>query len=220
MLNLIASVFLLATLPQLCLIEPPEKGQKAPTSVVATFLSGAWVDEQRDACPVLIHRDETRIAIFAKDSGDAVMKLADRMDAIVADHEQLKSSFLFVSHENQPTPSEEEWAGQLQSLKQQVAKYEIQHLAAGLMIRLPDPNAVTRARRQVGVFQNGDVVVMLIVPQKGTFGIVKEAASLKSAELTDEQLEKVTALMKTAVESVSAETQPVKAPKANAEPKS
>lgn len=220
MRNLIAAVLLLATLQQLCSAEPPEKGQKAPTSVVATFLSGAWVDEQRDACPVLLRRDEAKIAIFSKDSSDAVMKLADRMDAIVADNQQLKSSFLFVSHENQPTPSEEEWASQLQSLKQQVAKYGIQNLAAGLMIRLPDPNAVTRARRQVGVFQDGDIVVMLIVPKKGTFGVVQEAASLKSAELTDEQLDKVTALMKAAVTSLSVETQPAKAPETDAAPKS
>lgn len=186
--------------------EPPQKGQKAPTSIVATFLSGAWVDEQRNACPVLIHRNETRIAIFSKDSSDPVMKLADRMDAIVAEHPQLKSSFLFVSHENQPTPSEDEWKAQLETLKQQVAKHQIQHMAAGLMIRIPDPNAVTRARKQVGVFQDGDLVVMLIVPQKGTFGVVQEAAALKSAELTNEQLENVAAQMKAAVKAMSAET--------------
>jgi len=219
MQNLVVCFLLLATLPQRCLAEPPEKGQKAPTSVVATFLSGAWVDEQRDVCPVLIHRDDTRIAIFSKDSSDAVMKLADRMDAIVADHERLKSSFLFVSHENKPTPSEEEWDSQLQSLRQQVAKYEIQNLAAGLMIRLPDPKAITRARRQVGVFQDGNLVVMLIVPQKGTFGVVQEAVSLKSAELSNEQLDQVTALMKKAVELLPETAQPVGAPQQKAAPR-
>ncbi len=197
---------LAALLNQACHAEPPQKGQKAPASIVATFLSGAWMEEQRDVCPVLAHRNEARIAIFSKDSGDAVMKLADRMDAIVAEHPQLKSSFLFVSHENQPTPSEDEWNAQLDMLKQQVAKHQIQHLAAGLMIRIPDPNAITRARKQVGVFQDGDLVVMLIVPQKGTFGVVQEAASLKSAELTDEQLDKATAQMKAAVKAMSVET--------------
>jgi len=189
-----------------CFVEPPQKGQNAPTSIVATFLSGAWIDEQREVCPVLAHRNEARIAIFSKDSGDAVMKLADRMDAVVAEHPQLKSSFLFVSHENQPTPSEDEWKAQLETLKQQVARHEIQNLAAGLMIRIPDPNAITRARKQVGVFQDGDLVVMLIVPQKGTFGLVQEAASLKSAEQTNEQLDNVTAQMKAAVKMMSAET--------------
>lgn len=164
-LALMLTVSVLATsLLHHCRAEPPEKGKNAPASIVATFLSGAWIDEQREVCPVLAHRNEARIAIFSKDSSDAVMKLADRMDAIVAEHPQLKSSFLFVSHENHPTPSEDEWKAQLDTLKQQVAKHQIQHLAAGLMIRIPDPNAITRARKQVGVFQDGDLVVMLIVP--------------------------------------------------------
>lgn len=186
-----------------CHAESPENPDKPPTSIVARFQPGAWIHEEKDACPILAHRKESRLAVFSRDSSDAVMKLANRMDSLVTGNERLKSSFLFVSHENRPTPSEDEWSEQFATLKKQTAKFEITHLAAGLMIRLPDEKAVTRARRQVGVFQDGDVVVMLIVPQQNTYGIVRELVSLKSSELTDEKLDAVEQKMKAAAGSLS-----------------
>jgi hypothetical protein len=198
----VPAILLVLVFPYLAAAEAPKQGDKAPTSIVATFMSGGWIDKQKNACPVLANRDEARIAIFSKTSGDAVMKLVQRMDTLVAEHKRLKSSFLFVSHENQPTPSEEEWNEQFETLKRQVTTHGIKNLAAGLMIRLPETNKPTRARRLVGVFEKGDVVMMLVAPMKGTYGSIKEVVSLNSAELTEEQIDQVVKQMKAATEAL------------------
>lgn len=171
--------------------ERPEIGKHAPKSVVATFVPGGWSEEQHSVCAVLAHRKEQKIAVFARNLNPNVMLLTSAMDKVVAENSTLKWSFLLVSHENSPTPNQEEWDAELLRLKQMTTDHKIEHLAAGLMIRLPEENQPSRALRKVGVFDEGDVVVMLIRPQAGAYGIIQEVSVLQSNELTSLDVDKV-----------------------------
>lgn len=172
-------------------VERPEVGKHAPKSVVGTFVPGGWSEEQHSVCAVLAHRKEQKIAIFARNLNPNVMLLTAAMDKVVAENSTLKWSFLLVSHENSPTPSQEEWDAELLRLKQMTTDHKVEHLAAGLMIRLPDENQPSRALRKVGVFDEGDLVVMLIRPQAGANGIIQEVSVLQSNNLTNLDMDKV-----------------------------
>lgn len=167
----------------------PEIGKQAPTNVVGTFVPGGWSEKQHSVCAVLAHRKEQKVAIFARALNDNVMQLTAAIDKVVAENSTLKWSFLLVSHENSPTPNEEVWDAELLRLKQSVAEQKIKHLAAGLMIRVPDESKPSRAKRQIGVFDEGDLVVMLIRPEAGSYGVIREVSVLQSEKLTAEDLE-------------------------------
>lgn len=176
-------------------VESPKTGDKAPTSIVGTFVPGGWCKEQQSVCAVLKHRDDPKIAVFTRTLNDNVMRLTAAMDKVVAEDSSLKWSFLFVSHENSPTPNQEDWDAELVRLKQAFAEHQIEHIAAGLMLRLPDEQKVTRAKKQVGVFDAGDLVVMLIRPQQGTDAVIQEVSVFQSEKLTAMDIEKATRQM-------------------------
>lgn len=180
--------------------EHPAVGEKAPNSIVGTFVKGGWSAEQHNVCPVLAHRGDQKIAVFAKSASDNVLGLTEALDAVVANDESLKWSFLFVSHENSPTPTQEDWDKELARLAELTSRHKLSHMAVGQMIRIPDSTKSTRARPQVGEFQDGDVVVMLIRPQSGTFGTIAEVAVVHAEQLDSPAIERIANQMVTAAQ--------------------
>jgi hypothetical protein len=124
-------------------------GMKAPTSIVAEFITGEW-SERGSSCPVLAHRDAMKIAVFVKRLENPVLPLLGAMDELIAGDSSLKWSFVFVSHENAPTPSQEEWDTQLEQLRKVASDRMLKHLSLGVLLRNPDNGRPTRAKRQLG----------------------------------------------------------------------
>ncbi len=176
-------------------------GMIAPTSIVAEFITGDLA-ERGLVCPVLANRDAMKVAVFVKRLDDPVLPLVATIEELVADNAVLKWSFIFVSHENAPTPSQEEWDAQLAQLKQIASDRKIKHLSIGLMLRNPDSRKPSKAKRQLGFFVDGDVVVMLIRPDvKAKRGFIQYLRVLKSEEIEMETIERIKCQLKDAIAS-------------------
>lgn len=174
-------------------------GMLAPPSIVAEFFTGKW-SERGSACPVLVNRDATKVAVFVKRLDDPIIPLIGEMEKIVANDGSLKWSFVFVSHENSPTPSQEEWDAQISQIKKLANDKAISHLSIGSMLRIPDNSKSVRAKRQLGFFGDGDVVVMLINPdQKKNRGLIQFVEFLKTRELNKEKIEQISSQLKVAI---------------------
>jgi hypothetical protein len=178
-------------LGQVALAEDQLKvGENAPTSIVAEFFTGEF-GLRGSACPVLAHRDAVKVAVFVKTLDDSVVPLIETLEGIVAADEKLKWSFVFVSHENSPTPSQEEWDTQVAQIKKVTNENKIHHLSVGLMLRILDPSG-SRAKSKLGFFEDSDVVVMLIRPNaKGQRGVIHFVRKLKSTELHSESIKAI-----------------------------
>jgi hypothetical protein len=158
-------------------------GMIAPTSIVAEFVTGDLA-KRGSACPVLTNRGSVKIAVFIKRLDDQVLPLISAIEGLVAQDAALKHSFVFLSHENAPTPSQDDWDDQLAHLKKLASERDIKHLSIGVMLRNPDNVKPTRAKRHLGFFENGDVVVMLIRPDaKVKRGCIQYVSLLKSEEI-------------------------------------
>ena len=164
-------------------------GMPALGSIVAQFASGAKAG--KTMCPVLFEREETKIAIFAKQLNAPVISLIQSAEEIVAATPRLKSSFVFLSHENAPTPSEADFEDQLAEIKRVAAEKTIKHLSMGLMIRIPDNQRNTRARRSLGFFGEGDIVVMLIGPGENRYSSVVRYFQVLNSESAIGEIERV-----------------------------
>jgi hypothetical protein len=164
-------------------------GMPALGSIVAQFVTGPKAD--KTVCPVLFEREETKIAIFAKQLNAPVLSLIQSIDEIVAATPKLKSSFVFLSHENAPTPTEADFENQLAEIKRLAAEKSIEHLAMGLMIRIPDSQRNTRARRSLGFFGDGDIVVMLIGPGKNRNSTMIRYFQVLNSESATGEIERV-----------------------------
>ena len=178
-------------------------GQRAPAGIVARFATGPWAARKtKSACPVLINRQETKIAIFARQLSSDVLRLAVEVDKLVAEDAQLKWSFVFVSHENDPTPSLESWEAQLAEFPTLATKHDMNHLSLGLMKRAPERGQLSRAKSKLGFPEDTDTVIMLISPSSGTNsirGTIRHATALKSAELVPETVATITKQLQAAV---------------------
>jgi hypothetical protein len=174
-------------------------GMNAPTSIVAEFITGDWA-EYGSACPVLLNRDAMKVAVFVKQLKDPVVPLIGAIEEIVAADSKLKWSFVFVSHENAPTPSQEDWDAQLAQLKKLARDKELKGLSLGVMLRNPDNGKPSRTRRQLGFFGDGDVVVMLIRPDAtAKRGVVQYLRVLKSEEIEEKTIELISSQLKESV---------------------
>jgi hypothetical protein len=183
--------------------EQLEVGMVAPTSVVAEFITGDLA-KFRSVCPVLANRDAVKVAVFVKSVDDPVLPLVEAIEEVVADDAALKWSFVFVSHENAPTPSTEEWDAQFAHLKKLASDRKINHLSIGMMLRNPDNGKPSKAKRQLGFFGDGDVVVMLIRPDaKGKRGLIQYLSVLKSEEIEKETIEHIRSQLKDALAAAS-----------------
>ncbi len=161
-------------------------------SAVATFATGEWAAERPNACPVMLHPNAPKVAVYTRHMNAGVLRLAQAVDGVVANDTALRWSYLFVSHENDPTPSPEEWDTQFTEIGQMASDYELEHLAVGLMLRIPESDEPIRVRRNLGIFHDGDVVLAWIVPtadgRRGTIGYCRV---LDSAQLDDNLVDEV-----------------------------
>lgn len=177
--------------------------------MVARFATGPWsARKAKSACPVLIHRQEMKIAIFARRLDPDVLRLAVAVDRLVASEPRLKWSFVFVSHENDPTPTLESWEARLAESQTLATTHEIDHLSVGLMKRASEPGTITRARRKLGFLDDTGVVVMLISPSAGTNavrGTIRYVVATKSAELVPEAVATITKQLQHAVAALPSE---------------
>lgn len=174
------------------------EGMSPPTSIVAQFVSGPYANST--ACPTLGFRQNKKIAVFAKQLNPEVMKIAEKIEGIVTQDQSLARSFLFISHENDPTPSPTEFDKTVADLKSAFAEKGIQHLSAGVMIRIPKEKGPTRARTQVGIFDNDDVVVMAIQPDdKQHYGRITYLKFLKTNDITEPMVEQLSTDLRQAV---------------------
>ena len=164
-------------------------GMPAPASIVAEFVSGEKADKRM--CPVLRNHEETKIAIFSKQFNAPVLALMKLADGIVAGTPELKSSFAFVSHENAPTPTVTEFDDQLSEIRREATENSIKHLSIGLMIRIPDNQKNTRAKPSLGFFGDGDIVVMLISPEKGHHHAIVRYFQVLQSETAAGEIERV-----------------------------
>lgn len=174
-------------------------GMNAPTSIVAEFITGDWA-ERGSSCPVLTNRDAMKVAVFVKRLDDPVLPMIGAIEEVVADDASLKWSFVFVSHENAPTPSQQEWDTQLAHLRKLSTDKKIRHLSLGVMIRNPDNGKPSSAKRQLGFFGDGDVVVMLIRPYANAKrGVIQFLSTLKSEEINKQAIDRVRNQLKDAL---------------------
>lgn len=179
--------------------EPLEVGVTAPTSIVAEFVTGKWA-EHGTACPVLAHRDAMKIAVFVKRLDAPVLPLVSAIDRLVSEDDSLKWSFVFVSHENAPTPSDEEWKAQLDQLRSLSNDKKIVNLSLGVMLRNPDTGRPSKAKRELGFWGEGDVVVMLIRPDsKAKRGVIQHVDILKSDSIQQQTVDQIMTQLKDAV---------------------
>lgn len=186
-------------------------GAMAPASIVAEFITGEWATVHKSACPVLVHRDAVKVAIFAKNLDDALVPLIEAMEEVVAGDSSLKWSFVFVSHENAPTPSHQEWDALVANVKKRTDEKKIRHLSVGLMQRIPDPRN-SRANPKLGFLEDGEVVVMLICPDGNRQrGVIQFEKKIKSAELDEQSIRTVKDEIKKTLAAVSIPTPPSKA---------
>jgi hypothetical protein len=180
-------------------------GMNAPTSIVAEFITGDW-SERGTSCPVLANRDAMKVAVFVKHLEEPVLPLVAAIEELVAADASLKWSFVFVSHENAPTPSQDEWDAQLTQLKKVASERMFNHLSIGVMIRNPDNGKPSKARRQLGFFGDGDVVVMLIRPDANAKrGIIKYLRMLNSEEVQATTIEQIRSQLKDALKAANDE---------------
>lgn len=179
--------------------DPLRVGMNAPTSIVAEFITGDWA-ERGSACPVLANRDAMKVAVFVKSLSAPVLPLVGAIEEVIADDASLKWSFVFVSHENAPTPSQDEWDAQVAQLRKVTSEKKIKHLSLGVMLRNPDTGKLTRAKRQLGFFGDGDVVVMLICPNENAKrGVIQYLSVLKSEEIDENVIERIRSQLKDAL---------------------
>lgn len=183
--------------------DPLKVGMNAPTSIVAEFITGGW-SERGVSCPVLGNRDAMKVAVFVKRFDDSVLPLIESIEKIVADDASLKWSFAFVSHENAPTPSQEEWNTQCAQIRKLTGERSIKRLSVGLLLRIPDDGKPTKAKRQLGIFHESNVVVMLIRPDANAKrGVISYLSHLKAEELNEQSIERVTDQLKAAIAAES-----------------
>lgn len=168
------------------------EGMSPPTSIVAKFVTGPYADST--ACPTLGFRRNKKIAVFARTMDPQIVKLAEMVDGIVTQDESLARSFLFLSHENDPTPTPAEYEQMVGSLKTTLTERGIKHLSAGVMIRVPKVNGPTRAKASVGIFSDDDVVVMVIRPDsQQPYGKITYLKFFKTNEVTENLIEQLSA---------------------------
>ncbi len=179
--------------------DPLKVGMIAPTSIVAEFVTGEWA-ERGSSCPVLANREAMKVAVFVKQLNDPVLPLVNAIEEIVASDSSLKWSFVFVSHENAPTPSQAEWDSQLARLRKLAGDMKMEHLSLGVLIRNPDTGSPSKAKRQLGFFGDGDVVVMLIRPDANAKrGVIQYLSVLKSEEIQEKAIERIGSQLKEAI---------------------
>jgi hypothetical protein len=201
-LDLLAVI--IALLSSVCFAQDQLKpGMNAPTSIVARFISGDWA-KQGSACPILNHRNEVKIAIYVKRAHEPVLPLIATLDELVAEHAALKWSFVFVSHENSPTPNQVEWDAELVRLKKLTSDRNIQHLSFGLLLRDPENGKPVGAKPRLGFFGDGDIVVMLIRPdEKVKRGVIHYLSVLKSEELDAGTIQRIASQLRDGLAEVS-----------------
>lgn len=164
-------------------------GMDAPTSIVAQFVTGPF--GERSLCPVLYKRESLKVAVFARDFNTEVGSLVKAVDKVVATSQMDDVSFVFISHENDPTPSEMEFQVQLETMKKFAEQEMIDHLSLGTMIRIPDKTVSTRALKKLGFFGDGESVVMVISPgPRKNRGVVRYFRVLK-AGVSEEEIKEL-----------------------------
>ena len=136
------------------------------------------------------------------------MPLVAAIEEIVASDSTLKWSFVFVSHENDPTPTQEDWDAQLEHLKKLALDKKIEHLSLGILNRIPDKDKPSRAMRKLGFFGDGDVVVMLIQPDSNAQrGVMQYVSVLKSKEIQEKTIEQIGSQLEEAIAAAKSDDQ-------------
>ncbi|QDV26981.1 hypothetical protein [Aureliella helgolandensis] len=144
-------------------------GDRAPSSAVARFVTGPWADPQpRVACPVLLNRKSPKVAVYTRAVTPAVVELLKALDAVVAEQDALKWSFVLVSHENDPRPTDEEFNAQLKELELLASKQSLRSLSLGVLERAPVPAQVVRRKLKLGFLEQGETIVALIAPPESS----------------------------------------------------
>lgn len=171
-----------------------EAGQRAPASAVARFSTGPWATPKpRSACPVLLHQQNIKVAVYTRDVTSQVVHLMREVNALVSKEPSLKWSFVFVSHENHPTPTEEEFRSLIEKMKRIARAEQITHLSIGVMQRVPKSDRPIRAKRELGFVEEGETVVMLVAPtsQESARGIIRYVETVKSESLTSDRVQTI-----------------------------
>ncbi|MEO1615391.1 MAG: hypothetical protein AAFV88_06050 [Planctomycetota bacterium] len=161
-------------------------GARTPYSAVAVFATGRWAEGgARSACPVLKNRQHAKVAIFTRNLTPNVVEMLKEVDTFLEGRSDLKWSFVFVSHENDPTPSENEFETMLDDIRSIAKQAEIDNLSIGLMKRVPEPGG--RAKQRLGFVEEGETVVMLIKPprKKNSYAVTAFKQVFQSADLND-----------------------------------
>lgn len=156
-------------------------GSPAPASIVAQFVTGDL--SGNSACPILRDSGKTKIAVFGRALNPDMILLLQSLDEVIAADPKLNRSFIFLSHESDPTPSEEEFQNQLAEIQKQATEHSIKHFSLGLMNRIPG----LRAKPRLGFFGQGDIVVMVIGPdQHRKIAMVRYVQALSTGNVRPE----------------------------------
>jgi hypothetical protein len=187
-------------------IAPLVDGGRAPRSVVAHFVSGPLATpEPRSACPVLKNRKSPKIAVYTRDATPGVIKLAKAVDQIIAGKPELKWSFLFVSHENAPRPSEEQFKTQLAKLKRIASDEQISHLSIGLLERGPELGEKVLRKQSLGFLKEDQTAIALIYrspdPKMRSF-LMTGVQYASSDKLTTESIDQLITKLKASLAKV------------------
>lgn len=161
-------------------------GGRAPTSAVATFVSGPWSKrESRSACPILINYQHAKIAVYLRNTDDKIAMTLKAFDKLTGTEPALDWSFVFVTHENTPTPTDEEFESLLGATTQFAKKHQIANLSFGVMKQVKESGG--RFKQKLGFVADDEVVVMLITPNanapKVKWSHIRYARVLKSSQL-------------------------------------
>lgn len=170
---------------------PLSAGKRAPAGAVARFSTGPWATPKaRSACPVLLNRQHVKVAIYTRELTSDVVRLVQKIEKLVEKEPALKWSFVFVSHENDPTPSEAAYELQNENIKRLALDENISHISIGLMERSTKSDQPTRRKRRLGFVGKDETVVMLIGPTpsgKSSFAKILYLETVKSLALSPEK---------------------------------
>lgn len=138
-------------------------GDRAPASAVATFVAGPWSERKsHSACPVLLNRQHAKVAVYVRKTSEEISEILQAVDRVAGTAPELKWSFVFVSHENSPTPSDQEYESLLNATAEFALKHEISNLSFGVMKQVAEGGR--RLKQKLGFVAEDELVIMLITP--------------------------------------------------------
>ena len=131
-----------------------------PLTAAVEFTSGGWSEIEPREGPKVLKRSFPQIVIFAKVGDEKVFRLAKQVDKLVSEKAWGKWCALVICHQNDPTPSKEQWNRMQAELRTQSATHQLDSISVGLWKRLPESLGAIRTHRRFDGFDDHEVVII------------------------------------------------------------